>query len=110
MSEHIQRTALLLCTVCLFCTTVIGGLFLSNAASLWLRNRREERRARAAEKEIRANAWAENEREQWFALLARKDAELQALQNELLRVSKNCEIASRLLRESEKQRLDKEAA
>lgn len=108
MMNAISNDVFIVCTAILFVTVVIGGMFASNAASIWLKNRREERANKLAVAEARHDEQHEREREDWMKLLQEKDAYIKSLSNELLRTAKNNEIAMRLLRESELARMGKE--
>lgn len=103
-----QQMFMFVCTTVLFITVIIGGMFASNAASIWLKNRREERTARYALAELRHDDRMDKERSDWMRLVQDKDEYIKSLQNELLRVSKSHEIAMNLLKESERQRVGKE--
>ena len=105
MSEAMQHTSLMICTTCLFCITVIGGLFLSNAATLWLKNRREAREAARTELDIRMNSYAQQERSQWIALVDEREKRIKELSDEVSRLSTLCDISKKLLEESENARL-----
>ena len=105
-----QQMFMYVCTAVLFITVVLGGVFSSNAASIWLKNKREERAARYALAELRHDDRMDKERSDWMRLVQEKDGYIKSLQNELLRISKNHEIAMNLLKESERQRMGKDDA
>ena len=108
MMSGISNDVFIVCTAVLFVTVVIGGMFAGNAASIWLKNRREERANKFAIAEARHDAKHEQERNEWMRLLHEKDAYIKALHNELLRVSRNHDTAMKLLKESEMKRMGKE--
>lgn len=105
MTNEMANTAMLVCTGVLFVTVLIGGTFAANAASVWLRNRREERDARERAQEARQNDFAERERDRWVELLAEREGRIEALTAEVARLTRLNEISSRLLETSERERL-----
>lgn len=109
MMSGISNDVFIVCTAVLFVTVVIGGMFASNAASIWIKNRREERAAKYERDELRHDEKHEMERNTWIQLLQEKDAYIKSLHNELLRTSKDRDLAIRLLKESELQRMGKDA-
>lgn len=98
MMSGISDDVFIVCTAVLFVTVVIGGMFASNAASIWLKNRREERANKLAITESRHDEQHERERNEWAKLLREKDAYIKSLHNELLRESRRNELAIQLLR------------
>ena len=94
----------IVCTIVLFITAIIGGMFAVNAASIWIKNRREERASREREHEARVFAFAENERERWIQLLHEREQEIRKLTDEVDRLSTMNDVAGKLLTESERLR------
>ena len=106
MTSEMVTTAMIVCACVLFVSSLIGGGFAVSAANAWLTNRREERSARAVLRDKRND----QERLTWSAMLSDRDEQIASLRAEVARLTSLYEISSRLLTESEKQRLDKEAA
>ena len=99
------ETALIMCTGITFVSALIAGGFVVCAANVWMRNKREERAAREGRYVTRDSL----EREKWVELLCEKDAELESVRNEVEKLTKLYEFSARLLDESEKRRLDRNA-
>ena len=85
-----------------FITVILAGAVITSAVGAWLKNRREEREARIRATEARSDAMHERERDQWTSLLREKDGQIMALHNELLRLSRNYDIVSNILKAAEK--------
>ena len=85
-----------------FITVVLAGAVITSAIGSWLRNRREERSNRVRLAEARADAMHDRERDQWTTLLREKDGQIAALHNEVLRLSRNYDIVSNILKLAEK--------
>ena len=84
-----------------FITVILAGAVITSAVGAWLRNRREERANRVRLAEARADAMHERERDQWTNLLREKDGQIAALHNEVLRLSRNYDIVSNILKVAE---------
>lgn len=67
----------------LFVTVVLGGVFSSQVAVLWLRNKREERRHDERRLAIRCSDKWDAERENWMKMLDDRDKEVKDLMNEI---------------------------
>lgn len=85
-----------------FITVILAGAVITSAVGAWLRNRREERANRIKLAEARADAMHDRERDQWTNLLREKDGQIAALHNEVLRLSRNYDIVSNVLKAAEK--------
>ena len=96
-----QEMLLWVITAVLFITVVLGGVFATSAASIWFRNRREERRNTVRAAEARSSERFNRERDSWLAILAEKVKELERLNEMVSRLEKNYEIATRILQNAE---------
>lgn len=85
-----------------FITVILAGAVIASAVGAWLKNRREERANRIRATEARADELHEREREHWTSLLREKDGQIAALNNEILRLSRNYDIVSNVLKAAEK--------
>ena len=92
-----QQMVQLVCTTILMITVVIAGIFGTDLATKWLRNRREERRNGIREAEQRISERYDRERNSWIAILAEKNRELENANAMLARLQKNYDIATRIL-------------
>ena len=80
-----------------FIMIVIAGTFAIELATIWIRNRREERRNTVRDAEARVRALYDRERESWMSILSEKDRELENLNVMMTRLQKNYDIATRVL-------------
>ena len=85
-----------------FITVILAGFVIISAVGAWLKNRREERANRVRMTEVRIDKLHEMERDQWTSLLREKDGQIAALNNEILRLSRNYDIVSNILKVAEK--------
>ena len=92
-----QQMVQLVCTSILMITVVVAGIFGTDIATKWLRNRREERRNTVKEAEARISDRYDRERASWLAILAEKDRELENANQMLNRLQKNYDIATKVL-------------
>lgn len=92
-----QQMVQLVCTTILMITVVIAGIFGTDLATKWLRNRREDRANSVREAEQRVSARFDKERESWLAILGEKDRELENANAMLSRLQKNYDIAVKVL-------------
>ncbi len=92
----------LVCTSVLFITVVLAGVFSVELAGAWLKNRREERANGVREAESRISARYDRERDSWLAILAEKDKEVRDLNEMVNRLSKNLDIATKVLSVAER--------
>ena len=92
-----QQMVQLVCTTILMITVVVAGIFGTDIATKWLRNRREERRNTVKEAEARISDRYDRERASWLAILAEKDRELENADQMLNRLQKNYDIATKVL-------------
>ena len=92
-----QQMVQLVCTTILMITVVVAGIFGTDIATKWLRNRREERRNTVKEAEARISDRYDRERASWLAILAEKDRELENANQMLNRLQKNYDIATKVL-------------
>lgn len=92
----------LVCTSVLFITVVLAGVFSVECAGAWLKNRREERCNSVREAEFRISARYDRERDSWLAILSEKDKEVKELNEMVNRLSKNLDIATKVLSVAER--------
>lgn len=85
-----------------FVTVIMAGVFILETASIWLRNKREERAANAREDTKWIRTLYDKERESWISILAEKDRELDGLTQAVKRLEKNLDIATRVLQVADK--------
>lgn len=81
----------------LFTTVVIGGVFTSQVAVVWLKNKREERRNEARIRESERIDRFENERNAWYELAKEQNQRIAQMSEELARLTKNYENAKTLM-------------
>ena len=93
IAEKIYVTGLFI----LFTTVVVGGVFTSQVAVLWLRNKREERRNEARIRESERLDRFENERNAWYELAKDQNERIAKMSEELARITKNYENAKTLM-------------
>lgn len=97
-----QEMLLWVITAVLFITVVLGGVFATSAASIWFRNRREERRNTVRAAEARSSERFNRERDSWLAILAEKDKEIETLKALNEKLNKNYDIATKILSVAER--------
>ena len=76
---------------------VLAGVFLWQAALCWLRNKREERIHQTELADIRKYDANEKEREAWVSCIAKKDEIICGLNEELLKLTRECKCAKETL-------------
>ena len=81
----------------IFCTVVLGGVFTSQVAVLWLKNKNEQRRHYERRLEIRCSDKWDAERNTWMQMLDDRDAEISRLKDELSRLNTNYNNAKKLM-------------
>lgn len=84
-----------------FVTVILAGVFILEIASVWLRNKREERANTVREAEQRMSARYDQERTSWLAILSEKDRELASMTDMMAKLQKNYDIATRILNVAE---------
>ena len=92
-----QQMVQLVCTTVLMITVVIAGIFGTDLASKWLKDRREERANGIREAERLMSERYDRERNSWLELLAQKDRELNSLTQMVKKLEKNYDIATNVL-------------
>ena len=93
LSERVFITGLII----LFITVVIGGVFTSQVAVIWIRNKREERKYDSRQREAdRFNRW-ERERGEWMKLVDQQNARIDHMNEELVRLTRDYENAKTLM-------------
>jgi len=70
---------------------IIAGIFLWQAAIIWLRNKREERAWQMERAELRRADANAAEREAWVTCLNKKDELIAGLNEELIKMTKQLE-------------------
>ena len=81
----------------LFVTVVIGGIFSSQVAVLWLRNKREQRRHDDRNREQDRVDRLEAERNAWVSVIAEKDKLIISLTEELRQQTKDYDRAKEIM-------------
>lgn len=81
----------------IFCTVTIGGVFTSQVAAVWLKNKNEQRRHYERRLEIRCSEKWDTERKTWMKMLDERDQEIKTLKDELSRLSTNYAISKKLM-------------
>lgn len=85
-----------------FIGIVLGGVFAVELCAMWLRNRREERRNSVRAAEARSSERFDGERNSWLQILAEKDREIETLKAMNEKLSKNYDIATKILSVAER--------
>lgn len=88
----------------LFLMVLIGGVFTANAVSMWLANRREERRAYRDKRLKKAEEKMDQETANWIALVNAKSDTITALQVECRELQRRLARMEDLLAVSEQER------
>ena len=96
--------ALLTSSVLLFCSIALGSVFASHCATIWLKNRREDRSRQHKREEARFIQRADAEREEWSKLLTEKDAQIGKLLDEIGMLTSALDRTKVLLQKSEEMR------
>ena len=89
----------------MFCMIVIGFVALIYSASIWAKNKRNERIEYAEMRQQEISARANHEREEWMELLKIKDEKISSLTAKLNETTRLYEINKQLLEQSERERL-----
>lgn len=97
-----NEMAHVIATAVQFIGVVLGGVFAVELCAMWLRNRREERMNSVRTAEARSSERFDGERNSWLQILAEKDREIETLKAVNERLTKNYEIATRILAVAER--------
>lgn len=81
----------------LFTTVVIGGVFTSQVAVVWLKNKREERKNEMRIREMDRIDRFEKERNAWYELTKDQNQRIAQMSEELARLTRNYENAKTLM-------------
>lgn len=95
---------LLLSSVLLFCSIALGSVFAAHCATIWLKNRREDRSRRHKREETRFIQRADAERAEWSRLLSEKDKQIGKLLDEIGMLTSALNRTKQLLEKSEQMR------
>lgn len=82
----------------LFVTVVLGGVFSSQVAVLWIRNKREERKHDDRRRERDKIDNFENERNAWYALAKEQADRIDRMSEEIARLTRDYENAKKLMK------------
>jgi len=104
MSYTVTDKLMLAAIVMQFIIVVIGGTFSAHAASVWLTNKREERRVIRDSNVERIQRRADTERTHWTELLKDRDGTIASQQARLVIMEQRLERMEDLLSVSEKER------
>lgn len=85
-----------------FIGIILGGVFAVELYAMWLRNRREERRNSVRAAEARSSERFDGERNSWLQIIAEKDREIETLKALNEKLSKNYDIATKILSVAER--------
>lgn len=85
-----------------FIGIVLGGVFAVELCAMWLRNRREERRNSVRAAEARSGERFDGERNSWLQILAEKDREIETLKALNEKLTKNYDIATKIIAVAER--------
>lgn len=85
-----------------FIGIVLGGVFAVELCAMWLRNRREERRNSVRAAEARSSERFDGERNSWLQILAEKDREIDTLKALNEKLTKQYDIATKILSVAER--------
>ena len=96
--------ALLTSSILLFCSITLASVFAAHCATIWLKNRREDRSRQHKQEEARFIQRADNERKEWSRLLTEKDAQIGKLLDEIGMLTTTLDRTKKLLEKSEELR------
>lgn len=96
--------ALLTSSILLFCSVTLAAVFASHCATIWLKNRREDRSRKHKKEEARFIKRADDEREEWSRLLTEKDRQIERLLDNIATLTSALDRAKKLLEKSEELR------
>ena len=82
----------------LFTTVVLGGVFSSQVAVLWIRNKREERKHDDRRREKDKIDQFEKERNAWYELAKEQATRIDRMSEELTRLTRDYENAKKLMK------------
>ena len=82
----------------LFVTVVLGGVFSSQVAVLWIRNKREERKHDDRRREKDKIDQFEKERNAWYELAKEQATRIDRMSEELTRLTRDYENAKKLMK------------
>ena len=82
----------------LFVTVVLGGVFSSQVAVLWIRNKREERKHDDRRRERDKIDQFEKERNAWYELAKEQATRIDRMSEELTRLTRDYENAKKLMK------------
>ena len=92
---------LLLSSVLMFCAVSLACVFASHCATIWLKNRREDRSRQHKAEESRILKRADADRAEWSKLLSEKDAQISRLLDEIGMLTSALDRTKKLLEKSE---------
>lgn len=95
--QGINETVLMIATGIVFASVVLCGSFGAHVASLWLKNRREERKLEIRMRELRNEDRLQEERKNWWGLTQQQSQTIKELNDQLLEMSRNYERSKQLL-------------
>ena len=81
----------------LFVTVVLGGVFSSQVAVLWIRNKREERKHDDRRREKDKIDQFEKERNAWYELAKDQATRIGCMSEEIARLTRDYENAKKLM-------------
>ena len=100
--EGINETVLMIAVGVVFCSVVLCGSFAAHVASLWLKNRREERKLEIRVRELRNEDRLKEERQNWWRLTQQQAATIERLNGQIMELSRNYQINKALLAQADR--------
>lgn len=83
--------------IVIFITVVLGGMFGVQLASIWLKFKREEMRSEREKREVMQEVRWEQERDHWVGIVKDQNKRIDALSDELVKLSRDYENAKNLM-------------
>lgn len=98
----INETVLMIAVGVVFCTITICGAFTAHVATLWAKNKKDERKAEKLMRELRNQDLFEKERGNWIGLVEHQRDQIEKLNAQLLELTRNYNINKSLLAQAER--------
>ena len=98
----INETVLMVAVGIVFCTIVVFGAFTAHVATLWAKNKKDERKAEKIMRELRNQDLFEKERGNWIGLVEHQRDQIDKLNAQLLEITRNYNINKSLLAQAER--------
>lgn len=82
----------------LFVTVILGGVFSSQVAVIWFKNKKEERKNENKQRELDRMDRFEKERSAWYELAKEQNQRIEKMSEELTRLTRDYENAKKLMK------------